>query len=61
MDTGATAIFIMEGTPVENKQIATKPLTINLPKDKDNGGNSNTPASGGATTDQVVVCCCVVS
>jgi hypothetical protein len=31
MDTGATAIFIMEGTPVENKRIATKPLTINLP------------------------------
>jgi hypothetical protein len=31
MDTGATAIFIMEGTPVANKRIATKPLTINLP------------------------------
>jgi hypothetical protein len=31
MDTGATAIFIMEGTPVENKRIATKPLTINIP------------------------------
>jgi hypothetical protein len=31
MDTGATEIFIMEGTPVENKRIATKPLTINLP------------------------------
>ena len=31
MDTGATAIFIMEGTPVDNKRIATKPLTINLP------------------------------
>jgi hypothetical protein len=31
MGTGATAIFIMEGTPVENKRIATKPLTINLP------------------------------
>ena len=31
MDTGATAIFIMEGTPVEDKRIATKPLTINLP------------------------------
>jgi len=31
MDTGATAIFIMEGTPVENKRIAKKPLTINLP------------------------------
>ena len=31
MDTGATAIFIMEGTPVENKWIAKKPLTINLP------------------------------
>jgi hypothetical protein len=28
MDTGATAIFIMEGTPVENKRIATKPLII---------------------------------
>ena len=31
MDTGATAIFIMEGTPVANKRIATKPLTNNLP------------------------------
>ena len=31
IDTGATAIFIMEGTPVENKRVATKPLTINLP------------------------------
>ena len=31
MDTGATAIFIMQGTPVANKRIATKPLTINLP------------------------------
>ena len=31
MDSGATAIFIMEGTPVENKRVATKPLTINLP------------------------------
>jgi hypothetical protein len=31
MNTGATAIFIMEGTPIENKRIATKPLTINLP------------------------------
>jgi hypothetical protein len=31
VDTGATAIFIMEGTPVDNKRIATKPLTINLP------------------------------
>ena len=31
VDTGAMAIFIMEGTPVDNKRIATKPLTINLP------------------------------
>ena len=31
MDTGATAIFIMEGTPVGKKRIAMKPLTINLP------------------------------
>ena len=30
-DTGATSIFIMEGTPVNNKRVATKPLTINLP------------------------------
>ena len=36
MDTGVTAIFIMEGTPVGNKQIATKPLTINLPDGKKN-------------------------
>ena len=31
LDTGATAIFIMEGIPVNNKRIATKPLSINLP------------------------------
>ena len=31
MDTGATAIFIMEGTPVDNKRIATEPLTSKLP------------------------------
>ena len=31
VDTGATANFIMEGTPIDNKRIATKPLTINLP------------------------------
>ena len=31
MNTGATAILIMEGTPVENKRIASKPITINLP------------------------------
>jgi hypothetical protein len=31
VDTGATAIFIMEGTPVDNKRIASHPLTINLP------------------------------
>ena len=30
-DTGATSIFIMEGTDVKNKRPATKPLTINLP------------------------------
>jgi hypothetical protein len=31
LDTGATAIFIMEGTPVRNKRVATKPLSISLP------------------------------
>jgi hypothetical protein len=31
VDTGATAIFVMEGTPVDNKRVATHPLTINLP------------------------------
>ncbi len=30
-DTGATSIFVMDGVDVENKRIATKPLTINLP------------------------------
>jgi hypothetical protein len=29
-DTGATSIFIMEGTDVANKRIASSPLTINL-------------------------------
>ncbi len=33
-DTGATSIFIMEGTDVANKRIATSPLTINLPDGK---------------------------
>jgi len=30
-DTGATAIFIMEGVPVDNKKVGVNPLTINLP------------------------------
>ncbi len=30
-DTGATSIFIMEGTDVTNKRVAARPLTINLP------------------------------
>jgi hypothetical protein len=30
-DTGATFIFIKEGTPCHNMQPATKPLTVNLP------------------------------
>jgi hypothetical protein len=30
-DTGATSIFVMEGVDVENKRVAIKPLTINLP------------------------------
>jgi hypothetical protein len=30
-DTGATSIFIVEGTDVANKQVALKPLTDNLP------------------------------
>jgi hypothetical protein len=29
-DTGGTSIFIMDGVDVENKCIATQPLTINL-------------------------------
>jgi hypothetical protein len=33
-DTGATSIFIMEGVDVVNKNIATTPLTINLPDGK---------------------------
>ena len=31
VDTGATAIFVMEDVPVNNKRQAIKPLTINLP------------------------------
>jgi hypothetical protein len=30
-DTGATSIFIMDGVDVENKRVADKPITINLP------------------------------
>ncbi len=30
-DTGATSIFIMDGTDVANKQVAVRPLTINFP------------------------------
>jgi hypothetical protein len=30
-DTGATSIFIKEGTPCRNMQPASKPLTVNLP------------------------------
>jgi hypothetical protein len=30
-DTGATSIFIMEGVDVENKRVATHPITISLP------------------------------
>ncbi len=33
-DTGATSIFIIEGADVDNKRIATDPLTINLPDGK---------------------------
>jgi hypothetical protein len=31
VDTGATSIFIMKGTPIKNIWPATKQLTINLP------------------------------
>ena len=30
-DTGATSIFIMEGTDIANRRVASSPLTINLP------------------------------
>jgi hypothetical protein len=30
-DTGATSILVMDGVDVENKRLATKPLTVNLP------------------------------
>ncbi len=30
-DTGATSIFVMDIVDVENKRLATKPLTVNLP------------------------------
>jgi hypothetical protein len=29
-DTGATSVFVKEGVPVTNKQLATHPLTVNL-------------------------------
>lgn len=31
LDTGATAIFVMESAPVDNKRVAQQPLTISLP------------------------------
>ena len=31
VDTGATSIFIIDGIDVDNKRIALKPLTVNLP------------------------------
>ena len=30
-DTGATSIFIMDGVDVDNKRVASNPITINLP------------------------------
>lgn len=30
-DTGATSIFVMDGVDVDNKRVAIRPLTINLP------------------------------
>jgi hypothetical protein len=30
-DMGATSIFVMDGVDVENKRVAKKPLTVNLP------------------------------
>ena len=33
-DTGATSIFVMEGTPMENVQPTAHPITINLPDGK---------------------------
>jgi hypothetical protein len=33
-DTGATSIFVMEGTPMENIKPTMSPITINLPDDK---------------------------
>ncbi len=30
-DAGATSVFVKEGVPVANKQLATHPLTVNLP------------------------------
>jgi hypothetical protein len=33
-DTGATSIFIMDGVDVNNKRVARKPLTVNLPDDR---------------------------
>jgi hypothetical protein len=30
-DKGAMFIFVMDGVDIENKQLATQPLTLNLP------------------------------
>ncbi len=30
-DLGATSIFVMDGVDMENKRVANKPLTVNLP------------------------------
>jgi hypothetical protein len=30
-EMGATSIFVMDGVDVENKRVAKKPLTVNLP------------------------------
>ncbi len=33
-DTGATSIFVMEGTPMQNTKPTMSPITINLPDGK---------------------------
>jgi predicted peroxiredoxin len=35
-DTDATSFFVMDGVDVENKRVAKKPLTVNLPDGKQN-------------------------
>ena len=32
LDSGATAIFVMQDAPIKNIQVATNPITVNMPQ-----------------------------